>query len=199
MCFCMLLPASHSQKLHSCSFISPPVFCPSSSALPLPQRRRLFVSPDALCGSNSQLQHVDNSCGSHVVVLCTCTCQSQSPIGTSGEGNSQKMNRSGGHETCVSRVTEVPAEVPLWEGDRELAADSQGQAVDVSPRLGMETGVDMIGHAVRMGDAVGETEELIRMVELSGGRIGTWMSFQKHWKNLQTKNTHSNNQTIRII
>lgn len=77
------------------------------------------------------------------------------------------MNRSGGHEACVSRVTEVPAEVALWEGDWELAADSQGHTVDVRPRLGMETGVDMISHAVRMGDAVGETEELIRMVELS--------------------------------
>lgn len=186
----MLLPSSHSQKLHSCCFTSPPVFCPFSSALPLPQRRCLFVSPDALCGSNLQLQHVNNSCASHVVVQCMCTCKSQSPIGLSGEENSQEMNRSVGHETCVSRVTEVPAEVTLWEGDRELAADSQGHTVDVSPRLGMETGVDMISHTVCMGDAVEETEELIGKVELSSGRIGTWMSFQKNSKNLQTKKTH---------
>lgn len=83
------------------------------------------------------------------------------------------INGSVGHETCVSRVTEVPAEVTLWEGDRELVADSQGHTVDVSPRLGMETGVDMICHTVRMGDAVEEAEELIRMVELSSGMIRT--------------------------
>lgn len=38
-------------------------------------------------------------------------------------------------------------------------ADSQGHAVHVSARLGTETGVEVIGHAVRMGDAAGETEE----------------------------------------
>lgn len=111
----------------------------------------------------------------------------QGPTGTSGEESSQKINGSVGHGTCVLRVAEVPAEVTLWEGDRGLAADSQGHTVDVSARLGMETGVETICHAIRTGDAVKETEELIGRVELDSGTIRTRMSYQKNSKNVHTK------------
>lgn len=101
----------------------------------------------------------------------TCLCAvSQGPTEVCLERKTQ-INRSVGHETCVSRVAEAPAEVTLWEGDRGLAADSQGHTVDVSARLGTETGVEIICHAVRTCDAVEETEELIGRVELDSGMI----------------------------
>lgn len=85
MCFCMLPPFSHSQKLHDARcFISPPVFCPSSSALPLPPSP-LFVS---------QMLYVALICSSsmwiiHVVDMPLCS-QSRSNRGMSGEENSDK-------------------------------------------------------------------------------------------------------------
>lgn len=79
----------------------------------------------------------------------------------------------------VSRVTKVPAKAMLWEGDRGLAADSQGHTVDVGARLGTETSVEIICHAVCMGDTVEKTKKLIGRVKLDSGMIRTQMSYQK--------------------
>lgn len=51
-----------------------------------------------------------------------------------------------------SRVAEVPAETALCEGQQVVKGQSQSDPVDVSPRLGTEKGVEVIRHAVGMGD-----------------------------------------------
>lgn len=71
----------------------------------------------------------------------------------------QSLRGSVGFETCASRVTEVPAEVALCERKGRGRAESQGQPVHVGARPGTETGMEIIRHPVRTGDAVGETEE----------------------------------------
>lgn len=117
----------------------------------------------------------------HISILtCLSSHVCQGPTGTCGGENSRKVNASAGHETCVSRVAEGPAEVTLGEGDRRLAADSQGHTVDVGARLGTETGVEIICHAVRTGDAVEETQELTGRAEL-GGRTQIVQGFK--WSN----------------
>lgn len=151
-----------------------------------------FLSLHLLCLS-AQMLYVALICSFsmwiiHVVHVPLCNALvCQGPTGTSGEESTQKINGSVGHGTCVLHVAEVPAEVTLWEGDRGLAADSQGHTVDVSARLGMETGVETTCHAIRTGDAVKETEELIGRVELDSGTIRTRMSYQKNSKNVHTK------------
>lgn len=61
MCFCML-PVSQSQKLHDAHcFISPPVFCPLSSALPLP--------PSPL---STQMLYVALICSSSMCIAPAC-------------------------------------------------------------------------------------------------------------------------------
>lgn len=75
------------------------------------------------------------------------------------EGRNHGANAERKRRGWTIRVREVPAEVSLCEGNRGLEADSQGHAVDVSARPGTETGVEITRHAVRTGDAVGETEE----------------------------------------
>lgn len=67
----------------------------------------------------------------------------------------QMLKGSTGFETCASRVTEVPAEVALCERNGRGRAESQGQPVDVGARPGTETGMEIIRHPVRTGDAVG--------------------------------------------
>lgn len=47
-----------------------------------------------------------------------------------------------------SRVAEGPAEIAFCEGKQRVVASSQGYPVDVGPRLGTVTGMEMIRHAV---------------------------------------------------
>lgn len=50
------------------------------------------------------------------------------------------------------RVLEVPAETAVCEGKQKVTGESQSDPVDVRPRLGTETGVKIIRHAVGTGD-----------------------------------------------
>lgn len=84
---------------------------------------------------------------------CTCVKVRQVDLVGRKHGAKAERKRRGGNV----RVREVPAEVALCEGSGRLEAGSQRHAVDVSARPGTETGVEIIRHAVRTGDAAGET------------------------------------------
>lgn len=58
-----------------------------------------------------------------------------------------------------SRVAEAPAEMVVCEGERTAEGDAQGYPVDVGPRPGAETGVEIVRHAVGTGDPGGGTKE----------------------------------------
>lgn len=74
----------------------------------------------------------------------------------------QRMNE-GREGQCVkwdnSRVGEGPAEIAFCEGKQRAVAGSQGYPVDVGPRLGTITGMEMIRHAVGTVDPGRVTKE----------------------------------------
>lgn len=47
-----------------------------------------------------------------------------------------------------SLVAKIPAQLSLHEGKRRVNGDSQGDPVDVGPRPGIETGVEIIRHTI---------------------------------------------------
>lgn len=125
-----------------------------------------------------------SSVNPHVVHVPLCNARARGLLSVTVQQvrleKKARRRSTAAHERCDSRVTEVPAEVPLWQGGRGPAADSQGHTVDVSARSGMEAGVETICHAGRTGDAVKETGELIGRVELHSGMIRTRISYQKN-------------------
>lgn len=58
-----------------------------------------------------------------------------------------------------SRVAEVPAEIVVCEGKQRVVGDSQGDPVDIGPRLGTVTGMEIIRHAAGTGDPGRVTKE----------------------------------------
>lgn len=67
--------------------------------------------------------------------------------------------KGGGLREDNTRVAKIPAEITLY-GKNRLVADSQGDPVDIGPRLGLETGMEILRHAVGMSDPGRvETEE----------------------------------------
>lgn len=68
-----------------------------------------------------------------------------------------------------SRVAELPAEIAVCEGKQRVVGDSQGYPVDVGPRLGTETGVEIIRHTVGTGDPGRVTKE---QLESQAGKAG---------------------------
>lgn len=51
-----------------------------------------------------------------------------------------------------SRVAEAPAQIPVCEGKERVVGDSQRYSVDVGPRLGTETGMEVMRNTVGTGD-----------------------------------------------
>lgn len=99
-------------------------------------------------------------------VALTCALRSNTCVRSEAHVADGADEKGKAGKRGASRVAQVPAEVTLREGGGALVADSQGHAVHVGARLGTETGVEVIGHAVRTGHAAGETEE---RMERSGG------------------------------
>lgn len=52
-----------------------------------------------------------------------------------------------------SRVAEVPAEMALCDGKQSVVGDSQRDPVYVGPRIGTETGMEIIRHTEGTGDS----------------------------------------------
>lgn len=58
-----------------------------------------------------------------------------------------------------SRVADRPAQIAFCDGHQSVVGDAQGYAIDISPRLSLETGMEIIRHALGVGDPGWETKE----------------------------------------
>lgn len=58
---------------------------------------------------------------------------------------------------------EAPAQVAVCEGKLREVGDSQCYPVDISPRQGTETGVEIIGYTMGMGDP-GRVKIIIKLL-----------------------------------
>lgn len=65
------------------------------------------------------------------------------------EQTDERMKRVG---QINSRVADVPAQIVVCEGKLTVVGESQGYPVNISPGLGVKTGVEVIRHAVGTGD-----------------------------------------------
>lgn len=62
-------------------------------------------------------------------------------------------------------MAEAPAQILIYEGKHSGPGDSQRYPVDVGPRQGRETGVEIIRHTMGMGDP-GREKIIIRVTRI---------------------------------
>lgn len=146
-----------------------------------------------LAGPNLQLQR--GTCGSFMCLTCYCFCNVwhefikgvsvcldllvrfswslSSSFALRKSSCTQRMKRQMSQwqegrriRRDNSHVAKVPAEIMFCDWKKRVVADSQGYPVDVGPRLGTETGVEILRHAVGTGDPGRVTKDSFRPEKL---------------------------------
>lgn len=83
-------------------------------------------------------------------------------------------NQGWGLRKDNAHVAKIPAEITLY-GKNRAVADSQGYPVDIGPRLGLETGMEILRHAMGMSDPgrVTTEEPELDLTSIQAWKAGT--------------------------